>query len=66
MKILAIDLMELEKHEGDYGYNGGIGCDVRDGPCSCGAWHRPADKVKLPDGRWASKHNMIPGKVVAP
>lgn len=22
-----------------YGYNGGQRCDVRSGPCSCGAWH---------------------------
>lgn len=26
-------------HEGIYGNNGGMLCDVRQGPCSCGAWH---------------------------
>lgn len=35
----AIDLYRLQKLEGRYGYNGGRGCDVLSGPCSCGAWH---------------------------
>lgn len=26
--------------EGKYGFNGFRGCDVRLGPCSCGAWHK--------------------------
>ena len=61
---MVIDLKKLEEREGDYGYNGGIGCDMLDGPCSCGAWHaKERDKVQLPDGRWASRHNMIPGKL---
>ncbi len=35
----AIDLAKMEKLDGRYGYNGGNGCDVLSGPCSCGAWH---------------------------
>ena len=34
-----IDLREMEREEGRYGSNGGRGCDVSKGPCSCGAWH---------------------------
>jgi hypothetical protein len=35
----AIDLQKIEKLEGRFGTNGGRGCDVASGPCSCGAWH---------------------------
>lgn len=35
----AIDLGLMEAHEGLAGSNGGSRCDVRQGPCSCGAWH---------------------------
>lgn len=35
----AIDLARMEKLEGRFGSNGGRGCDVLSGPCSCGAWH---------------------------
>jgi hypothetical protein len=37
----AIDLGVMDAH-GQYasmGTNGGQSCDVRSGPCSCGAWH---------------------------
>lgn len=36
---LAIDLSKMEELEGRFGSNAGRGCDVRSGPCSCGAWH---------------------------
>jgi hypothetical protein len=35
----AIDLAALDALEGSCGRNGGRGCDVTSGPCSCGAWH---------------------------
>lgn len=35
----AIDLRKIDELEGRFGTNGGRGCDVRSGPCSCGAWH---------------------------
>ena len=35
----AIDLSRIEALEGRFGSNGGRGCDVRSGPCSCGAFH---------------------------
>ncbi len=35
----AIDLSKMGELEGRFGSNGGRGCDVRSGPCSCGAWH---------------------------
>lgn len=35
----AIVMRLVEAHEGLFGTNGGKGCDVRRGPCSCGAWH---------------------------
>ena len=34
-----VDLSKMEKLEGRFGSNAGRGCDVRSGPCSCGAWH---------------------------
>jgi len=34
-----LDLRKIEKLEGRFGSNGGRGCDVLSGPCSCGAWH---------------------------
>jgi hypothetical protein len=38
----AIDALLMEAHEEyvNLGKNGGRRCDVRSGPCSCGAWHR--------------------------
>jgi hypothetical protein len=35
----AIDLAVMQAHEGLCGENGGVKCDVRSGPCACGAWH---------------------------
>lgn len=35
----TIDLNKMQKLEGRFGTNGGRGCDVLSGPCSCGAWH---------------------------
>lgn len=35
----AIDLGKIDAFEGSCGSNGGRGCDVTSGPCSCGAWH---------------------------
>jgi hypothetical protein len=35
----VVDLAALDALEGRYGTNGGRGCDVLRGPCSCGAWH---------------------------
>jgi len=35
----VIDLSKMEKLEGSCGSNGGKGCDVTKGPCSCGGWH---------------------------
>ncbi len=34
-----VDLQVLQSYEGSCGSNGGVGCDVTVGPCSCGAWH---------------------------
>lgn len=34
-----INLAKTQELEGRFGYNAGRGCDVRRGPCSCGAWH---------------------------
>jgi hypothetical protein len=37
----TLDLSAIEAHSKyvDFGYNGGVKCDVAKGPCSCGAWH---------------------------
>jgi len=35
----AIDLREMNKAP-KYGLNGNQWCDVAEGPCSCGAWHK--------------------------
>lgn len=42
----VVDLAELAKNEGRYGYNGGVGCDVRQGHCACGAAHEDVLKGK--------------------
>ncbi len=38
---VAVDARLFEAHEefAPLGTNGGVRCDVRKGPCSCGAWH---------------------------
>lgn len=38
---IAVDARLFEAHEryAPIGKNGGASCDVRNGPCSCGAWH---------------------------
>jgi hypothetical protein len=37
----AIDVRLFDEHSEyvDMGTNGGVRCDVRKGPCACGAWH---------------------------
>lgn len=37
----VLDSRVMEAHEtyASLGSNGGRPCDVRSGPCSCGAWH---------------------------
>ena len=35
----VIDLAKMQELEGSCGCNGGKGCDVTEGPCSCGGWH---------------------------
>jgi len=35
----ALDSQLMDAHPA-LGCNGGQKCDVTDGPCSCGAWHR--------------------------
>ena len=37
----SLDLKHMDLHSAfvDLGTNGGIRCDVIEGPCSCGAWH---------------------------
>lgn len=35
----AISIAIMQAHEGLHGHNGGVGCDVASGPCSCGSWH---------------------------
>jgi hypothetical protein len=32
-------LLEAHQQYAGLGRNGGVACDVVDGPCSCGAWH---------------------------
>jgi len=37
----AINMTIFDAHQqyANYGTNGGVRCDVSEGPCSCGAWH---------------------------
>lgn len=37
----AMDLGVIDAHSENVnmGTNGGVRCDVRSGPCACGAWH---------------------------
>lgn len=44
----ALDLSLIQAHS-DYcavGFNGGSRCDVLDGPCACGAWHKLKENRK--------------------
>ncbi len=36
----VIDLALIEAHGALLGRNGGVACDVTQGPCACGAWHQ--------------------------
>ncbi|MFH1610833.1 MAG: hypothetical protein ABIA91_02985 [Patescibacteria group bacterium] len=36
---VCISLRKMAELEGRYGSNAGRGCDVKYGPCSCGAYH---------------------------
>lgn len=40
----GVDISKMQEFSGKFGYNGGIGCDVISGPCSCGAWHFPDEE----------------------
>ncbi len=42
----AVDLSAIANMP-TVGYNGGVKCDVTEGPCSCGAWH-PESKAPPP------------------
>lgn len=35
----SISISKMQELEGSCGYNGSKGCDVTEGPCSCGGWH---------------------------
>lgn len=37
----ALNLAVMEAHQryAPHGTNGGVRCDVDEGPCSCGGWH---------------------------
>ncbi len=39
-RALDISLLQAHSDASAVGYNGGTACDVLDGPCSCGAWHK--------------------------
>ncbi len=40
-------LLSSDKLTGWQRWNGGVQCDLDDGPCSCGAWHKVTeDRVK--------------------
>lgn len=49
-------------------YMGGIKCDMKTGPCSCGAWHHPASGEFVPlteeDLRWALERLFGPGRIM--
>ena len=36
---IDLELMDVHSQLVDIGTNGGVKCDVIEGPCSCGAWH---------------------------
>lgn len=36
---LDLGLMDAHQEHVNMGTNGGQRCDVREGPCACGAWH---------------------------
>lgn len=39
-KVVHSEKAETERADREgFGYNGGVRCDTRKGPCACGAWH---------------------------
>jgi len=34
-----LSIMEAHRKHVDLGTNGGVRCDVTEGPCACGGWH---------------------------
>ena len=36
---IDLQLMDMHSEHVDLGRNGGVKCDVTEGPCACGAWH---------------------------
>ncbi len=36
---INLELMEAHSKFASTGTNGGVECDVTEGPCACGAWH---------------------------
>jgi len=41
---LRVELDRIEKSK-THRSNGGIRCDVDDGPCACGAWHKQPENI---------------------
>lgn len=37
--VVDFNLLQAHQLYAPLGQNGGVNCDVRKGPCSCGAWH---------------------------
>ncbi len=37
--VVHIHLIDAHSRFAPQGINGGVACDVSEGPCSCGAWH---------------------------
>ena len=38
-KVLKLSLLVAHQKYAPVGMNGGIRCDVTEGPCACGVWH---------------------------
>ena len=37
--VIDMSIMDAHGKYVDLGTNGGVKCDVAEGPCSCGGWH---------------------------
>lgn len=39
-RVIDTQLLDAHSETNPIGFNGGQACDVLDGPCACGAWHK--------------------------
>lgn len=64
----SVEPLPPEPAAKDYGTNAGTKCDTNDGPCACGAWHKPEPAAERTEQekRWADEFARERVDVVEP